>query len=192
MSLVLDAVYQTLFHPVSQFKRIAIGPVSRDRLLLLSALVVLSVSAMGITYATGATSFGWLLMRGVMSAVGGIILWLITGSIIATAAYVFGLRGRPVTLLILTGLAMLPWIFLPVFGLFKLSGALVPPLSAVGILGALSLWIWSGFLFWMAVRYTYNLSLERLFLAIGLPLLMSFLLFLWVGQFFAKLIGILT
>lgn len=183
----LDIFYNILFHPAQEFKVVAIGPVPKDLLLAYSAIIVIVVSAIGVVYTpmASATTEG-ITFHMLLAGFSGIVFWVVSGSIFALTSYIFCQRGRPMTLLILTGYATLPWLFLPVTMLFKdVLGSIG---NTIAIMGALGLWLWTTVLYLMALKYTYSLSLERVFLAASLPLLMSFLGVSWVGGFFFNLI----
>jgi hypothetical protein len=180
----LNIVYNILFHPTQEFRVVAIGPVPKDLLLVYSILFVLFISGMGIIYSPMVISTDGLAFKILISALTGLLFWLFSGAVFSITAFVFGRRGRPLTLLILTGYATLPWLFLPVMMQFKAFGAIG---NTIAIFGSLGLWLWSTILYLMAIKYTYELSLERILLAASLPILMAFLGLSWVGGFFFNL-----
>lgn len=181
----LSIVYNVLFHPTQEFRVISMGPVPKDLLLAFATGIVLFVSGTGVVYSPMVQSTQGLMFKLVMSSLSGLLFWLFSTAVFASAAYVFCRRGRPQTLLILTGYATLPWIFLPVVMLFKGTFGAVG--NTVAVFGSLGLWLWSAVLYLMAIKYTYDLTLDRILLAACLPLLMAFLGFSWVGGFFFNL-----
>lgn len=179
----LNIVYNILVSPTQEFRVVSLGPVPKEKLLIYAVGIVVIISALGAIYSSsGAFTLDGFIIRLMLSAFVGIIFWLFTGAVFSTAAYVFGVNGRPQTLLILTAYATLPWIFLPVVIQFK--GFLGSFGNTISIFGALALWLWTTILFLMAIKYTYSLSLERILLAACLPILMTFLGISWVGGFF--------
>ncbi len=186
----LDIFFNVLFHPSQEFRVIAIGPVPRDRLLAYGLVLVLVTSALGVVYSPMVFSTDGLMLKLMLAATSGTIYWLFTAALIAMTAYVFGERGRPQTLLILTAYATLPWLFLPVAMLFRDS--LWGFGHTISIFASLGIWLWSAILFLMALKFTYNLTLDRLLLAATVPLLMAFLGLSWVGGFIFNLIQFLS
>lgn len=187
---LLDILYNILFYPSHEFKVVSMGPVPKDYFLGLGTIIVVLVSSIGVLYSPFVYSTEGLFFTMILAAISGLVFWLFTVSVFSTAAYIFGGRGRPQTLLILTAFATLPWIFLPVVMLFK--SALGTFGHTISIFASLGLWIWTAILFLMAIKYTYNLSLERLLLAASLPLLMAFLGITWAGGFFFNLFKFLS
>lgn len=186
----LNIAYNILVHPSQEFKVVSVGPVPKDILLAYGAVIVFLVSGIGVLYSPMIATTSGLFLKFLLSATTGLILWLFTGTVFSTAAYIFGTRGRPQTLLILTAYATLPWVLLPSVMLFK--GTLGAFGQTISILGSLGIWLWTVILFLMALRYTYNLTLERVLLAAGLPIMMTFLGIGWISGFFFNLVKFLS
>ncbi len=185
----LTLFYNILLNPSETMLDISDGAASKDRLLGYATLIVLVVSALGGIYSPFNATAAGLPFKILLAGISGLLCWVFTGTVIATTAYVFGKNGRPQTILSLTALATMPWLFLPVAMLFK-------PLGSVGygvaIIISLGLWAWSTILFLMAVKHTYHLTLERVLLATSLPILMTFLGIAWVSGFFINLFKFLS
>ncbi len=162
---------------------------SKSRLLLIAFGIVVCISALGALFASGSHSFGSLAINLFISVLLGLICWLFTGAVFAMMGYIFGKQGHPITFLVLTAYALLPWMFLPPLMLLKESGGIG---MAVAVLGGFGLWLWNGVLFMAALKFTYSLTVDRLLLAAGIPLLMAFLGFVWVGGFFINLFQMLS
>jgi hypothetical protein len=177
----LDIIYNVLVSPSQEFRVISKGPVPKDTLFAYATLIVFLVSGVGALYSPFVNSTDGLVLRVMFSCISGLIFWIFTGSVFSMAAYVFGERGRPQTILILTAYATLPWIFLPIIMLFK--GFLGAIGHSIAIFALLGLWLWSSVLFLIALKATYNLSLERIILVACLPILMTFLGLAWFGGF---------
>lgn len=182
--------YNILFHPSQEFRVVSMGPVPKDVLLAYGSIIILVVSAMGVVFSPLNDTADGLVFKMILSAVGGLLFWLLTGLIFSTTAYVFGDRGRPQTFLILSAFATAPWVLLPILMLFKhVLGGFG---NFIAITGSLGLWLWSAVLFLMAIKYTYNMSLDRVLLITAIPGMMSFLWFSWVWGFFFNLFQFLS
>jgi Yip1 domain len=187
---LLNIIYNILLSPAQEFRVVALGPVPKERLLGYSLLFVGIISAGGVIYSPVVHSTDGLMLKVLLSALTGLVFWLFTAGIYATTAYTFGIHGRPRTLLILTGYATLPWIFLPVAVLFK--GFLGTFGQTISVFASLGIWLWAAILFLMALKHTYSLTIERVLLIAAIPLLMAFLGIAWVGGFFFNLIQIFS
>ncbi len=182
----LNILYNILVSPSQEFRVVSIGPVPKNALLAYGTAIVLIVSGLGVIYSPFVSSTEGLLFKILFAAITGLIFWLFTALVFSTTAYIFGMRGRPQTFLILTAYAVLPWIFLPVVMLFK--GILGAFGNTIVIFGSLGIWLWSVILFLMALKYTYNLTLERVLLAGTIPILMTFIGISWLSGFFYNLV----
>lgn len=181
----LETFYGILFAPVETFSGVSETTGFKSASFFGGLFIVIIISGFAALYGPGNSLLGWLPFKIAVSALSGVIFWLVCGCIFALAAYVFGMKGRPQTLLTLTAYATLPWVFIPVLILFKSSlGTFGGVIESFGVLG---LWIWSMVLFLMALRFTYHLSLDRVLLAAALPFLMMFIGLAWVSGFFLNL-----
>jgi hypothetical protein len=186
----LDIFYNVLFHPSQEFRVVSIGPVPKDRLLAYALVLVIVTSALGVIYSPMVFSTDGLMLKLILAATSGLIFWLFTAALIAMTAYIFGQRGRPQTVLILTAYATLPWLFLPVTMLFRDSFGSFG--HTISVFASLGIWLWSAILFLMALKFAYSLTLDRILLVALLPILMTFLGLSWLCGFFFNLIQFLS
>ncbi len=186
----LDVVYQTLFQPAPLFRDVAESESGKNALFLYGLLVVAFVSAIvpviDFTYIGGNPYFLFLTIP--VQAMLGVMIWLVTGVIISMLSYVFTGESRLKTFLILSGLAMLPWILIGPAALLKPLGA---PGALLSILSILGIWLWSILLFAMAVMATFRLTLEKGMLVLMTPFLMLFIFGVWTAGFFLNLARLL-
>lgn len=182
----LDNFYGILFNPDETFDKL-----KQDQPLLQAFFVVLAVSLLSpiVNYSyTGTNSIMWLGF-GIMSAMfSGVFSWLFVASFIDILASVFKLSGRIKEFLVLSGFALIPWVFIGSIELFKTGGVLG---NIVGILLGFTIWIWVLFLEFKAAMKVYNLSPARVVVLIVIPFLGSFLAFSWFIGFISTFMQII-
>lgn len=186
----LETIYSTLFRPAPLFRGLAMEAPLRGRTLIYGMIIVLLVSSLGSLVSPFTLDADALVFQMVFGALAGFGLWLFTGGLFSLVAYVFQGHARPQLLLTLTAYATLPWILLPIVVLFK--GQLGGVGSVLMVAGCFALWVWSSLLFLAALKYTYHLTLDRVILVSGLPLMMGVIGFAWVCGFFANLVQFLS
>lgn len=177
---VLDSFYNVLFHPVQEFRRISEDTPTDSRWLVVSLMFVLLVSAFGpiVLFADGKDhDLMGLIYKIPMSAVSGLLLWVLMAGIIALLAYVFMGSSRFKTFLTLSGYATLPWVFLGPVVLLKTGlGGFG---TFIGVVAGLSIWLWSVVLFALALGHTYRLTADRVIVLLAMPFVMGLLCLSW-------------
>lgn len=174
---ILSAVYGTLLNPIETFEQIAGTERFSGRHLLIGLILVLTLSAVGAIYDGANPTADGLALRMIVGALGGTIFWFLSANLFALTAYTFGAGGKPQTILVLTALASLPWLFLPILMLIRPTWE--PFTTVITALGALMLWIWASALLLLAIRITYRLSIDRLLLAACIPGMFAVLGIAW-------------
>lgn len=182
----LDLFYNGLFHPVSEYRRISEKESPSNWTLFYGLIFVLLVSALAPVVQTvwKAESLSGLAFFIPYKAVTGLLIWLFMAGIVSTLSYAFTGKARFKTLLALSALSTLPWVLMGPLSLLKIGlGGFG---DFVGIAAGLLLWLWSVFLFALAIGVTYRLSMERVLIVLVMPFLFSMVAFAWVVGFFVR------
>lgn len=196
MSTYLDRFYNTLFHPLQTFSRIASPETDgeKNHYLLEGVLTVILISAMApiLHYALNGASDGSmtrLLFSIPLYTVIGILTWASIAFILGMMAYAYTGVLQLRTFLILSAYATLPWLFMCPLTLIKLSLGLSGELATI-IIG-LMIWLWSVLLFALALKKSYALSGDQVIIILLLPMILSFVSFAWTIGFFMNLIQLM-
>lgn len=164
-----DLLYGTLFQPLKTFSGMAAAVHPGNRPLFYALVSVLLTSSLMpvVQMAQMGGDPADLTFSIPISALGGLIAWIGAGTLTALAAYAFTGKARFRMFLLLSGLALLP-------------GLLLGPVSLLGIgpepvalllraLPTLLIWVWSSLLFALAIMATYEMSIERVFIILCMP-----------------------
>ena len=177
---VLDQLYGILFHPIRTFSHVVDTPSSKlDSRLILALSIVLVVSLFNALSVSVHASQWVLFVLTPMNMAYSVFGWIVTGLIFATGCYAYTKRFDLVTLMILSAYAIFPWILMPVIFMWQWS---VPGIigSVLSFLGTFGLFLWTSFLFLLAVKKAYDLNIPRLIALGTLPFLMGLLGFAWL------------
>lgn len=179
----LALFYDTLFNPVNTFKIIAAEPHPAGFLVFYAIMSVILVSAIApvIQMVNMGGGPATLIFTMPISVLGGLLIWGISGLILALAAYAFTGNPRVRTFLTLSGLATLPWIMLGPISLMKVSLGNVG--VAICILLALLVWLWTVLLFALALTQTYRMSADRVLIVLAAPFTMMLIFIGWIAGF---------
>jgi hypothetical protein len=132
----------------------------------------------------------------------GIFMWCFAALFVGLWAYVFSGKTRIRTLLTLSGLAALPWIFMAPISLLKsslgdvssalfglnetglaVSGAMDMMAAALFCLLSMGIWLWTVLLLVTAVSETYRLSADKVVIVIAAPFAMFLVALGWLVGF---------
>lgn len=183
-SSYLNLLYAVLFHPVQTFKILAADKEPSQRILLYALLSVVLVSAaMPIIHFAGVGAKAASLAIAIpASTVMGIFVWAFVALVIGMLSYAFSSQTRYRTLLVLSGLALLPWLLMAPVSLLKVGlGAIGAILCAVF---GLTIWLWTILLFAVAIVITYAMTAERVMIILAMPFVMTLIFFGWIFGFF--------
>ena len=174
-----ETVYNVLFHPVVEFRLLARDQAPKTRFLIYGFATVIAISAMTpvVEVIRSGSELETLALSIPINVILGLIFWLFTGSLVAAMAYAFGARTHWRTILSLSALATLPWIFNGPLTLVKYSMGF--PGTLLGVLGGLAVWLWSVVLFSLAIGITYRMTLERVLIVLALPFALSSVFLFW-------------
>lgn len=182
-----ETLYNVLFHPVVEFRLLAREQAPKSRFLLYGFATVVAISATAPVVETirNGSPLEGLALSIPISVVLGVIFWMLTGSLVAAMAYAFGARTHWRTILTLSALATLPWVFNGPLTLMKYSMGFAGAL--MGVLGGLGVWLWSVILFALAIGITYRMTLERVLIILALPFALSGVFVLWTIGFIGNI-----
>lgn len=182
-----DLLYAVLFHPVATFKTLGNEANLSNRILLYALFSVILISAMMpvIQLASMGGSPVSLALTIPLSVVVGALIWVFIALIIALLSYAFANQTRFRTLLVLSGLATLPWLLMGPVSLFKYG---LGPVGAVlcAIFGLL-IWLWSVLLFALSIVNTYSMTAERVLVILVMPFVMTLVFCGWIFGFFSNI-----
>jgi hypothetical protein len=179
----LDTLYNTLFHPVLTFKTLTETETLPGRVYFhaLCAVILVSALAPAVQLANrggDAVSLSWAIP---LSAIAGVLAWAFTGLCTGLLSFAFTGNARIAQFLTLSGLATLPWLFLGPISLIKFG--LGPVGSGLAIVCAMATWLWSVYLFGMALITTYRMTIERALIVLATPLVALLFLLSWILGF---------
>jgi hypothetical protein len=183
----LDLLYGTLFQPVRTFQRIEGQPDAETRYLFyaLISVVLISTIAPVVHMANVGGDPGDLVMAMPFSAVLGVLVWGFMAMVVSFLSYAFTGQTRIRTVLILSGLATLPWLLMGPVSLLKI-GLGMPGLIAATVLG-MGIWLWTSILFAMALVITYHMTAERVMIILVMPFVMMLVFLGWVVGFITNI-----
>lgn len=187
----LNVFYNVLFHPIRTYRDIAAEEKAGNNLLLYGLLTIIYISATGpIVSAAGKGAILALLVAEIpLQVVAGVAMWVFMGVVIGVLSYTFTGQSRLKTFLTLSALASLPWIFMgPIALLYQNLGGLS---GFLAVLAGLLVWIWSVFLFALAVTMTYRLTAEKTMVILAMPLLMTLIFLAWTTGFVVNILRLL-
>ena len=177
----LDLIYLVFFHPVSTFGEIAeAGASNRDYVAALFSVLLVS-ALLPILNVLGGGNLSSLAVHIPISLLGGVFMWAAMAGLISLLAYAFTTEARARVLLVLTGLATLPWILGGPAVLLKVGLGGIGTAVSNGLV--MLIWLWTVVLFGFAVGATYRMPFERVMIVLAMPFLMACVSLFWLGGF---------
>jgi hypothetical protein len=182
----LDTLYDTLFHPIITFRALDETETANPHFLFYALAAVITVSALAplIQLANTGGDFGGLALGIPFSTIIGVAVWGFMALTTGLWAYAFTGHARIRTFLTLSGLATLPWILMGPVSVLKFG--LGPIGTAIAVLGALLIWLWSVLLFGLALMITYRMTIERALIVLATPFTTQLILLAWIFGFFGN------
>lgn len=182
----LDTLYDTLFHPIITFRALDETETTNPKFLFYALTAVITVSALAplIQLANTGGDFGGLALGIPFSTIIGVAVWGFMALTTGLWAYAFTGHARIRTFLTLSGLATLPWILMGPVSVLKFG--LGPIGTAIAVLGALLIWLWSVLLFGLALMITYRMTIERALIVLATPFTTQLILLAWIFGFFGN------
>jgi hypothetical protein len=165
MATLLTWIDGALNTPGALFDAICQQPFN-DRHLGLAALWVAVISAIQpLVHGNGVVD---IVLGSILAVIGGLISWVCLGLIVQGAAYVFGYgqTDRLNRFLLLSALALTPWLAVPSLTLLQHSQLM--GLTTLAALLQLALWFWSLGLLCLALSKSYQMAWPQVIVALML------------------------
>lgn len=178
-SSVFETVYGVLFHPVQTLRNTYTEkPYKFPLCIILFAalfLTILGDDALGVGF------FSMYTARVVNIA----CYWVFFSFFIDLMARMFNINGKYSKLLTLMAFSFIPWMFLAPLKLLKNFSELTSVVAMVLLLGV---WMWTIALQMLAISETYDIPRKNAIIILFIPFIGTILYFIWVADFFMKLI----
>lgn len=120
----------------------------------------------------------------VFTILGIILLWFLTGLFLEYLSKIFTQENRLHKILFYTSYAMIPYIFFAPLDILKKSGTTG---YSIGVIIGMLLYFWIIFLYVLAIKKSYNISIARAFMILLLPFISTFFALTWAISFFVKM-----
>ncbi len=165
----IDTFVGTLLAPMQTFRQLALESRKDTSPLPGAFFIVLLAFAMDALRLTPVNQMGWALVNIPSEATGGLMLWLLSASLVSLAALCFGAEMAKIRACYVTlGWSLLPWIFLSPLSCFaKVLGGVEVLLMALPL-------TWIVFLQVIAIKESFQMKVwQALILVMLLPTLLS-------------------
>ena len=182
-STFLNYTFGVLFHPVRTFEELS----EKENQPIWEALgMILLVSVIGCLNSFSGEHIVVFALYFVFYLMLAIFSWVFTASIIDFLASSFAQKHNFNRILVFTGFALAPWIFLGPINLFKFATTYGVVLAV--ILSVL-IWVWTAALFIIALSKALKISFARALVILIMPFIGSFIAFYWMIGFFSNIIS---
>ena len=176
-----ENIYSVIFSPKAFFEREDLTVSVR---LALATLILAVISKIASGIFDGSIYNIMFIFSIIWSIISTIFLWFITALFFEYVAKIFDKGGNLQRILFYTAFAPIPYIFFAPLNLLK-------NFTSFGYLLAANieflLYLWIIFLYVLAIRAVYKISLSRSFMLIFLPFIASFFAIYWIICFCTKL-----
>ena len=176
-----ENIYSVIFSPKAFFEREDMTISIRLAIATLVLITVISKLASGIF--DSSISNVMFIFSIIGSIISTIFLWFITALFFEYIAKIFDKGGNLARILFYTSFAPIPYIFFAPLNLLK-------NIDGIGYLLAANaeflLYLWIIFLYVLAIKAVYKITLSRSFMLVFLPFIASFFAFYWIICFFQK------
>ena len=179
---ILSYIYGTLFSPVKTFDDIIESPTSKVFESLCVIIIVSFIQSLGVFDSSSFLYLGVYLVSYIIIAVAS---WVFVACIISLFCWIFSKQQNINMILTLTGFSILPWLFMPVMGLFKTIGMGGLVLS---IFLNFVIWVWTVILFILAVSKGANITLDKTIVLIITPFVGVIVVVAWLSGFISNII----
>lgn len=177
-----ENIYKVIFNPKEFFGQKDMTVSVRLALATIILIAVINKFSFGIFDGSVLKiSFIFSLIWGVISVV---ILWFLTALFFEYIAKIFNRDGNLEKLLFLTAFAPVPYMFFAPLNLIKHIGEIG---YIIATLIEVLLYFWIIFLYALALRAVYNITISRAFMLIFIPFLSLFFAIYWLVCFISKI-----
>ena len=177
-----ENLYSVIFSPKAFFEREDLT--ISIRLAVTTVILITVLSKIATSIFDGSITNMWFVPSLIWSIICAIILWFITGLFFEYTAKIFEKDGNLSKLLFYTSFAPVPYIFFAPLNLLKSVGTFG---YFLGAYCEFFLYLWIIFLYVLALKTVYKITLARSFMLIFLPFLATFFAFNWMVGFFTKI-----
>ena len=177
-----ENLYSVIFSPKAFFEREDLT--ISIRLAVTTVILITVLSKIATSIFDGSITNMWFVPSLIWSIICAIILWFITGLFFEYTAKIFEKDGNLSKLLFYTSFAPVPYIFFAPLNLLKSVGTFG---YFLGAYCEFFLYLWIIFLYVLALKSVYKITLARSFMLIFLPFLATFFAFNWMVGFFTKI-----
>ncbi len=177
-----ENLYSVIFSPKAFFEREDLT--ISIRLAVTTVILITVLSKIATSIFDGSIANMWFVLSLIWSIICAIFLWFITGLFFEYTAKIFEKDGNLSKLLFYTSFAPVPYIFFAPLNLLKSVGTFG---YFLGAYCEFFLYLWIIFLYVLALKSVYKITLARSFMLIFLPFLATFFAFNWMVGFFTKI-----
>ena len=177
-----ENLYSVIFSPKAFFEREDLT--ISIRLAVTTVILITVLSKIATSIFDGSITNMWFVPSLIWSIICAIFLWFITGLFFEYTAKIFEKDGNLSKLLFYTSFAPVPYIFFAPLNLLKSVGTFG---YFLGAYCEFFLYLWIIFLYVLALKTVYKITLARSFMLIFLPFLATFFAFNWMVGFFTKI-----
>lgn len=177
-----ENLYSVIFSPKAFFEREDLT--ISIRLAVTTVILITVLSKIATSIFDGSIANMWFVPSLIWSIICAIFLWFITGLFFEYTAKIFEKDGNLSKLLFYTSFAPVPYIFFAPLNLLKSVGTFG---YFLGAYCEFFLYLWIIFLYVLALKSVYKITLARSFMLIFLPFLATFFAFNWMVGFFTKI-----
>lgn len=186
MGITLDKyfenIYCVIFSPKAFFEREDLT--ISTRLAATTVMLVAVLSKISVSIFDGSITNPFFNLILICNIAYALFLWFITALFFEYTAKIFGKDGNLKKILFFTSFAPVPYIFFAPLNLLKSVG------TSGYFLGSYSeffLYLWIIFLYVLALKSVYKITLARSFMLIFLPFIAGFFAINWMIGFFSKI-----
>lgn len=186
MGITLDKyfenIYSVIFSPKAFFEREDLT--ISTRLAVTTVTLVAAISKISISIFDGSITNPLFNLTLIYSIVSAIFLWFVTALFFEYTAKIFEKDGSLKKILFYTSFAPVPYIFFAPLNLLKSVGTFG---YLFGAYAEFFLYLWIIFLYVLAIKSVYKITLARSFMLIFLPFIAGFFAINWMIGFFSKI-----
>jgi hypothetical protein len=177
-----ENIYSVIFSPKAFFERKDLT--YSVRVALATVIFIAIVNKCTCSILNQETNYIWLIFSLIGSIIGAIVIWFLTALFFEYIAKIFDRNGKIEQLLFYSAFSSIPYIFFAPLILLKQIGEIGYILAT--LIEAI-LYVWIIFLYALALKTVYNITISRAFMLIFLPFIASFFALYWLIGFGYKL-----
>lgn len=177
-----ENLYSVIFSPKAFFEREDLTV--SIRLAVTTVVLIASIFRIASSIFDGSIYNPFFLISLFFTIISALLIWFLTGLFFEYVAKIFDKNAKLDKILFYTSFAPVPYIFFAPLNLLKSVG------TFGYLLGAYSeffLYLWIIFLYALALKSVYKISIARAFMLILLPFFASFFAIYWAICFYSKI-----